>query len=229
MNHVLPEQRSAAGAAGKAGTMLRLHLHPGTSGLAPHMALLATGAGFETVLVNLHEGAHRQRDFLEINPFGTIPVLEDGAIIVAETGAILLHVADRFPASGLLPAQGPTRHVAIRWLFHAASIHADFMTWRRAAFAVEDAGTRAVVQDWMARRLADAFMACDKAMSGPFLAGPAVTIADLYLVMVAGWWSRRFPFAERTPRLGAGLRATAQLPYVARGYSAQETPVPIFT
>ena len=65
-------------------------------------------------------------------------MLEDGDAIIPETGAILLHVAERFPAVGLLPDGGGARVQALRWLFHVAALHADFMTWRRASFALRD-------------------------------------------------------------------------------------------
>lgn len=193
------------------------------------MALLAAGVPFEVVTLDLMRGQHRTPGFLRLNPFGTVPVLEDAGVAVPETGAILLHVAERFPAAGLLPGTGAARTGALRWLFHAAAIHADFMTWRRAQFALrDDAAPREAVQAWMARRLADAFRAADHAMAGPFLAGDAPSIADLYLVMVAGWWRRRFDFAGEAPHLAAALGRVAALPPVQEAYAAQGSEVPRF-
>ena len=97
------------------------------------MALLATGAPFDLVDVDLTPRAHRAPAFLKLNPFGTVPLLEDGADLIPETGAILLHLAERFPASNLLPRTG--RAQALGWVFHAAAIHADAMTWSRVGFA----------------------------------------------------------------------------------------------
>ena len=55
-------------------------------------------------------------------------MLEDGEVAIPETGAILLGVAERFPEAGMLPQGGAARAQALRWLFHAAALHADFMT-----------------------------------------------------------------------------------------------------
>lgn len=208
---------------------LRLHIHPGTSGLAPHMALLAAGADFEVWALDLFAGEARTPAFLRLNPFGTVPVLEDGDAVIPETGAILLHVAERFPAAGLLPSGAAARAQALRWLFHVAALHADFMTWRRASFDLrDDLHAMDATQAWMARRLAEAFRTMDGLMTGPFLAGSGPGPADLYLVMVAGWWRKRFDFAAETPRLAALFQAMVSTSSVRGAYEAQGSELPCF-
>ncbi len=208
---------------------LRLYIHPGTSGLAPHMALLADGAVFDLRTIDLFSGGGRTAEFLQLNPFGTVPVLDDGDAAIPETGAILLHVAERFPDAGLLPRGGAGRTQGLRWLFHAAALHADFMTWRRSSFALrDDPHAMGAAQDWMARRLADAFRTTDRAMIHPFLTGNDIGIADYYLFMVAGWWRKRFDFAAETPGLAACLQAMADTPPVAQAYDAQGSVLPRF-
>lgn len=210
-------------------TCLRLHIHPGTSGLAPHMALLATGVAFEVRTLDLFAGEARTPAFLALNPFGTVPVLEDGDAVIPETGAILLHVAERFPAAGLLPEDAKARAQALRWLFHVAALHADFMTWRRANFALrDDQHAMEATQAWMARRLAEAFRTVDQVMAGPFLAGSGPGPADFYLVMVAGWWRRRFDFSMETPRLAGFLQTMIDSPNVRGAYKAQGSDLPRF-
>ena len=210
-------------------TRLRLHIHPGTSGLAPHMALLAAGVAFEVRTLDLFAGEARTPAFLVINPFGTVPVLEDGDAAIPETGAILLHVAERFPAAGLLPVDDKAKAQALRWLFHAAALHADFLTWRRASFALrDDPHALEATQAWMARRLADAFRTVDQVMAGPFLAGSGPGPADFYLVMIAGWWRTRFDFADETPRLAGLLQAMVDRPDVQGAYKAQGSDLPRF-
>lgn len=208
---------------------LRLHIHPGTSGLAPHMALLAAGADFEVRIIDLFAGEGRTPAFLRLNPFGTVPVLEDGDAVIPETGAILLHVAERFPDAGLLPRVGADRAQALRWLFHVAALHADFMTWRRASFALrDDQHAMEATQAWMAGRLAEAFRTVERAMDGPFLIGTRAGPANFYLFMIAGWWRKRFDFAAETPRLASHLQAMAGNPSVRGAYEAQGSDLPQF-
>ena len=208
---------------------LRFHIHPGTSGLAPHMALLAAGASFEMRTIDLFAGEGRTPAFRQLSPFGTVPVLEDGEAVIPETGAILLHVAERFPDAGLLPRSGADRAQALRWLFHVAALHADFMTWRRASLALrEDPHAMEATQAWMARRLANAFRTVEQVVDGPFLVGATAGPADFYLFMVAGWWRKRFDFAAETPRLTAYLHNMTGSPHIRGAYEAQGSDLPQF-
>ncbi len=60
----------------------------------------------------LKEPAHRA-----LNPFGQIPTYEDGDLTLFESGAIVLHIAERH--DGLLPADASARNRAIMWMFAA--------------------------------------------------------------------------------------------------------------
>jgi glutathione S-transferase len=60
------------------------------------------------------EPAHRAR-----NPFGQIPTYEEDGLVLFETGAIILHLAERY--AGLLPVDRNARARAIAWMFAAVS------------------------------------------------------------------------------------------------------------
>jgi len=62
----------------------------------------------------LKEPAH-----LRLHPFGQIPTFEDGDLALFETGAIILHLAQRYP--GLLPADANARARAVAWMFAAVN------------------------------------------------------------------------------------------------------------
>jgi glutathione S-transferase len=61
----------------------------------------------------------KQPEHLARQPFGQIPTYEEGDLTLFETGAIVLHLAERF--GGLLPAERQARARAISWMFAAAS------------------------------------------------------------------------------------------------------------
>ena len=63
-------------------------------------------------MVALKESAH-----LTLNPFGSIPTYEEGDLALFESGAIILHLADRH--AGLLPDDANARKRAIAWMFAA--------------------------------------------------------------------------------------------------------------
>lgn len=80
-------------------------------------ALEEVGAAYEVRLVSfkaMKEPAHRA-----IQPFGQIPTYEDGDLALFETGAIVLHIAERH--AGLLPEDADARARAIMWMFAAVN------------------------------------------------------------------------------------------------------------
>ncbi|WP_320669498.1 glutathione S-transferase family protein [Patulibacter defluvii] len=63
--------------------------------------------------------AKKEPAHLALHPFGLIPTYEEGDLVLFETGAIVLHIAERHP--GLLLADAPGRGRAISWMFAALS------------------------------------------------------------------------------------------------------------
>lgn len=99
--------------------MYRLHYYPGNANLAPHMVLRETGAPFELVLVDRERGLHQQPEYLKLNPNGVIPVLVDGELVLWESAAISLHLADRHPEARLVPPLGSAARAHFyKWLIH---------------------------------------------------------------------------------------------------------------
>jgi glutathione S-transferase len=63
--------------------------------------------------------ALKQPDHLALHPFGQIPTYEEGDLVLFETGAIVLHLGERFP--GLRPTDPNARARAIMWMFAAVN------------------------------------------------------------------------------------------------------------
>jgi GSH-dependent disulfide-bond oxidoreductase len=83
------------------------------------LALGHKGAEYDAWLIRIHEGAQFGSGFVGINPNSKIPALEDrsGAkpIRVFESGAILMHLAEKFGA--FLPTEAASRAECLSWLF----------------------------------------------------------------------------------------------------------------
>jgi glutathione S-transferase len=94
--------------------------------LRPYMALAATGASFETVVIPLRQPETKAR-ILEHSPSGKVPLLEieeDGrTLAVWDSLAICEAVAERFPEAGLWPKDRDVRAIARS---HAAEMHSGF-------------------------------------------------------------------------------------------------------
>ena len=78
-------------------------------------ALEEVGQPYEVRLVSFRE--MKEAPHLARHPFGQIPTYEDGDLVLFESGAIVLHIAERH--AGLLPADVKARVRAIAWIFSA--------------------------------------------------------------------------------------------------------------
>lgn len=97
---------------------LRLYRHP-ISGHCHRVELYCSllGLSYELVHVDLMSGAHKQPAFLAKNPFGEVPVLEDGAFTLADSTAILLYLAERYDVEGRFWPKTPEGKAQVqRWL-----------------------------------------------------------------------------------------------------------------
>ena len=97
--------------------MIQLHYYPGNASLIPHVLLEELGLPFELQYVDRAQSAQKSPDYLRLNPNGLIPVLADGSLVLYETAAICLHLADANPQAGLAPAPGSAERAhCYKWL-----------------------------------------------------------------------------------------------------------------
>jgi glutathione S-transferase len=105
--------------------MLTLYFAPGSSSMAPHIALHEVGVPFEPKPLSFARREQRRPEFLAINPEGKVPVLLIDGRPLTEVAAILFYLAKRFPEAGLLPHDDVEAEAqAISWMsFIAATVH----------------------------------------------------------------------------------------------------------
>ncbi|MDX6540972.1 MAG: glutathione S-transferase [Gaiellales bacterium] len=171
--------------------MIELFQITGSASFAARMALEEAGAEYQEV--NIHP---RRRDepasFAEVNPLRRVPALREGAVTVYETGAVLLHIADRFPERELGPAVGdPKRPELYRWiLWLADTLHPGWGPIMRSATANPEnpAPPEIRVRGAAAMDANGAYLERELAR-GPWCLGELFSVADLYLYMLAGWQS----------------------------------------
>jgi glutathione S-transferase len=78
-------------------------------------ALEEAGLPYDVRLVSFR--AMKEPAHLALHPFGQIPTYEEDGLVLFETGAIVLHIAQRY--QGLLPADDHARARAVTWMFAA--------------------------------------------------------------------------------------------------------------
>lgn len=97
--------------------MLELYAFPlsGNSRKAA-LTLEEVGAEYSYHQINLMQGEQKQSDYLTINPNGKVPTLRDGDHLLWESSAIMLYLAEKFPAAELIPADPAIRGQLYQWL-----------------------------------------------------------------------------------------------------------------
>ncbi|ASY72063.1 glutathione S-transferase [Sinorhizobium fredii USDA 205] len=100
---------------------MQLYYHP-LSGHAHRARLLLSLLGLEhdLVLVDLARREHKQEPFLKLNPFGQVPVLDDGGTIICDSNAILVYLAKTTGRADWLPEDPQGAAAVQRWLTVAA-------------------------------------------------------------------------------------------------------------
>jgi GST-like protein len=145
------------------------------------LALGHTGAEYDAWLIRINEGQQFGSGFVAVNPNSKIPALLDRSgptpIRVFESGAILMHLAEKFGA--FLPTKQPARAECLAWLFwqmgSAPYLGGGFgHFYAYAPTKIEYAIDRFAMEvkrqlDVLDRRLAEV----------PYLAGDDYTIADI--------------------------------------------------
>jgi glutathione S-transferase len=100
---------------------MKLYFHP-ISGHAHRARLFLSliGAKFESVEVDLAKGRHKSPDYLALDRFGQVPLLDDDGVIVADSNAIMVYAAKKFGRTDWLPEDALGAARVQRWLSVAA-------------------------------------------------------------------------------------------------------------
>jgi glutathione S-transferase len=131
--------------------MLTLYFAPGSSSMAPHIALHEIGTPFEAKPLSFRRAETRSPELLALNPEGKVPTLLIDGRVLTEVAAILFYLARHFPAAALLPANDVEAQAqAISWMsFLAATVHpARQLGIERARAVFELADQRLGTRTW---------------------------------------------------------------------------------
>jgi glutathione S-transferase len=96
---------------------IKLYSWPRSSGTRISWALEELGLAYEYVQIDAAKREHRAPEYLAINPHGKVPALADGELSFFESGAILLHLGDKYGIDkGLWPGgNAQPRADALSW------------------------------------------------------------------------------------------------------------------
>jgi len=180
-------------------------------------ALEEVGQPYEVRLVpweKFKEEAHLAR-----NPFGQIPTYEEGDLTLFESGAIVLHIAERFP--GLLPADANARARVIMWMFAALStveppiVDADIVEYAERGKSWQGE-RRAMVNERIRGRLSElsARLGDSDWLDGDFSGADILMVHTLRRLEGSG-------ILEEYPNLAAYIARAETRPAYKRAFAAQ--------
>jgi glutathione S-transferase len=180
-------------------------------------ALEEAGLPYDVRLVSFR--AMKEPAHLALHPFGQIPTYEEDGLVLFETGAIVLHIAQRY--SGLLPADDHARARAVTWMFAAlntveppilelvtARIFEGDKPWARERIPLVEERVRDRLRQ-LSARLGDADW-----LDGHFSAGDLMMVSVLLRLRPSG-------LLDEFPMLAAYVARGEARPAYQRAFAAQ--------
>jgi len=214
-------------------TTPRLHYFPGNANIAPHVVLEEIGAPYALELVDRKADAHKAPAYRALNPNGTIPVLVDGDLVIFESAAICLYLADKHPQASLVPPlRTPERAHCYKWLMWGTNtLQAMLMHYFYPERMVDDgdAGAAKQVSRHAELRIGPMLDLLDGQLASHgrdwMLAG-GYSIVDPFMFMLCRW-TRGFARPARSlPHLGSYLTRMLGRPAVQRMLAAEALAPP---
>jgi glutathione S-transferase len=170
--------------------MFRLYFATGTCALATHIALEEAGAPYEAVAVDFAAQAQRSPEYLAVNPKGRVPALVTESGTLTETPALLLFVAQRFPAAELAPLADPFLLAQVQEFnsYLCSTVHVAHAHGRRGSRWADDAAAIEAMQRKVTANMTECFALIEhKLLKGPWVIGDRYTICDPYLFTIGSW------------------------------------------
>jgi glutathione S-transferase len=191
--------------------MMKLYGFGPTRSLRALWGLKELGVEFEFIPVNLQAGEHKRPEFLAINPAGKVPVLVDGDLVLPESAAIVLYLAEKYPEKGLMPARLEQRAQVYRWVLFAVT-ELEQPLWRMAKHRFLYPENKRLPQDIdLAREDFTAMAAVlERHMRGrQYIVGDRISVADCVTAYLMDW-ANEHHLLDGFPNLTAYLQRMYQ-------------------
>ena len=198
---------------------MKLYGTPPTRAVRAMWLLNEIGVDYEIVPVDIPNGEHRSAKFLALNPAGKAPVLVDGDVVLTESAAMQLYLAEKYPEAGFIPARLADRGQMHRWLYFLMT-EIEAPLWRMALHEfIYEPAHRIPEEIPNAQRDCRAMLAVlEGHMAGQtYLVGDAISVADFNAAFTLDWVDE-VGLLDEAPNLKA---------FVERMYPRPKAPVRI--
>lgn len=154
-----------------------------------------------------------------VNPMLQVPamVLPSGELMT-ESAAMLLWLADQYPAAGMAPPPfDPRRAQFLRWMVYIpAAIYSLYWIRDAPSRLAATSEAEAIVLERTAERIADCWRMMDEQVNpGRYILGDELTVLDIYVAVVSRWTPRRQRFYEVAPKMAQVVKRVDADPRLA--------------
>lgn len=170
--------------------MITLYGVPRSRTLRAAWVLEELGIDWQFVFVDMGKGEHRSGEFLALNPCAKVPVLKDDDLLVSESAAMCMYLAEKYAQGSLVPQAG-SRHSALhhQWMsFILTELEQPLWTLGKHKFALPEAIRHPSVMPsavWEFERAAA--QAEVMLPDSRYLLGDNLSIADIFLAHTLSW------------------------------------------
>ncbi len=171
--------------------MINVYGYPNTRSTRVTWTLEEVHADYKFIPINPRSEEIKMSEFLRINPFGKIPVLADGTLILTESVAICLYVAEKFPNYSLIPGNSvpESRSHFFQWLFFLIS-ELEMHLWtatKHTNLLPQEKRVPSIVQSCHSDFMRACNILLTRLCDHEYLACEHFTIADIICVSILHW------------------------------------------
>lgn len=198
---------------------MKLFYAPGACSLSIHITLRETGSTFDLERVDTKtKQTASGGDFRDINPKGYVPALQlDDGQVLTENSAILQYLADRNPDAKLAPPNGTLERTRLQEYLNyvAAELHPLFKPFFIPGTSDE---TKETAKKNIVHRLKLLDAVLEKQ---PYLLGAQLSVADIYLFVIANWTHFTRTPLDSVPHVAAFLERVGSREKVQEALKAE--------
>jgi glutathione S-transferase len=201
---------------------LTLFATKGSCSLATHIALEEAGAEYTLRKIDTAAGEQRKPEYLKINPKARVPALATDRGVLTENVALLLFVAQSYPAANLAPKD--SIDLAKMNAFNAylsSTVHVHHAHKMRGGRWSDDPAVIENLKLKVQPNMTDCAALIEaEYLTGPWVMGQQYTVADPYLYTITQWFDGDGVELSKFPKIVAHRKAMDGRPAVQRVLAA---------